>query len=224
MDRKQMKRRTMPRSWPLPSKIITFVVKPRAGKGKERSIPLVVLLRDLLKEVKTFKEGKKVIRAGWIEVNGKIVREERFPIALFDRVSIEKLKKYFTITLNQLGKIQIKEISEKQYLLKPTKVIGKKPLKKNKLQINLLDGFNLILNKEKVKVGDTVIINLKNKKIEKILSLKKDAKVYLIKGKNVGKIATVLDVNKKIVEIELEKEKKKMSYENLIVIDENEIK
>ena len=52
--------------------------------------------------------------------------------------------------------------------------------------MNLEDGSNM-LYKEKFNVGDSVIVNLKTKKVDKILPLKKGAKIEVISGKHAGR-------------------------------------
>ena len=218
------KRIVIPKSWPLPKKNNTFVVSPMPGKLKERSIALAVLLRDLLQETKTLKETKKVIKSGEIEINSKIIRDEKFPVTIFDRIFIKKLNKYFTLYLENTGKIKVKEIDSKKYLYKPVRIIGKTILKNKKIQLNLEEGYNLFVDKNEFKTGDSVLINLKNKKIEKILPLNKGAIVLLIKGELTGKIGKVIDVQEKKVKIKLGDQEKEMSPNNLYVIEENEIK
>ncbi|MEM2089948.1 MAG: S4 domain-containing protein [Candidatus Pacearchaeota archaeon] len=215
-----LKRLAIPKSWPLPKKVVKFVVVPK-GKALSTSMALAVFLRDILKEVKTFKEAKKVIKEGSIEVNGKVVKDEKFALTIFDRIFIKKLGKYFTIYLNKKGKIEVKEIDKEKYPYKPCKIIGKTALSKGRTQLNLYDGWNLIVEKNDFEVGDTIVIRVKDKKIEKVLPLTKNAKVFIIKGKNVGKIGRVLEIGEK-VKIKFENEIKEIPKENLFVIDENE--
>lgn len=215
-----LKRLAMPKTWPLPKKVAKFIVVPK-GKAKHYSIALAVFLRDFLKEVNTFKEAKKVIKEGNIEVNGKIVKDEKFALTIFDRIFIKKLGKYFTIHLNKKGKLEVKEISQEKYQYKISKIIGKTVLKKGKIQLNLYDGWNLIAEKDNFKVGDSVMVKIKDKKIEKILPLQKNATVFLIKGKHAGKIGKVLEVGNK-VKVQIGEEIKEFPKENLFVIDENE--
>ncbi|UCD20876.1 MAG: hypothetical protein JSW08_03845 [archaeon] len=219
-----IKRITMPKPWPIARKEKNFIVAQRPGKIKERSVALVVFLRDLLKEVSTFREAKKAIKAGHVEVNGKIVKDEKFPVALFDRIFIKELKKHFTLHLDERGKLKVKGIDTKRYGLRPTKVIGKRILKKKKMQLNFEEGYNLILKENKIKVGDSLLLDIKNKKIGKVLPLEKGATAFLIKGKNAGKYGKVTNVKDKKVKIKLDDEEKEMSSENLYVVEENEFK
>ena len=64
-------------------------------------------------------------------------------------------------------------------------IAGKKVLGKDKIQMNLDDGQNIV-TKEKFSVGDSALLNTKTDKIEKILPLKEGAKVEVIAGKHAG--------------------------------------
>jgi ribosomal protein S4E len=83
-------------------------------------------------------------------------------------------------------KFKLKEISEKEAGIKIVKISGKKVLGKNKIQMNLNDGQNF-QTKEKFSVGDSVIINTKENKIEKILPLKEGVMIEITLGKHAGK-------------------------------------
>jgi len=219
-----IKRITIPQKWPFPKKEHKFIVSPNPGKVREESLALAVVLRDLLKEVKTFNEAKKVIRSGDIEINCKIVKDEKLPISLFDRIFIKKINKYFTLHLSKKGKLEVKEIDSKIYSQKPYKIIGKRVLKGNKNQLNFYNGENLLVNKNDFKTGESVIINLKDKKIEKVLHLTDGSFVLVTKGKTAGKTGKIKEIKDNKAIVDLEKEKKEVLIKNLIVIEENEFK
>ena len=54
-----LKRQNAPKSWPIPRKGTTFVVRPNFGFSK--GIPLLIILRDMLKIAENKKEVKKAI-------------------------------------------------------------------------------------------------------------------------------------------------------------------
>jgi ribosomal protein S4E len=62
-------------------------------------------------------------------------------------------------------------------------------LKGKKLQINFLDGINLLSKDNKLKVSDTIVY--KDNKEGDHLKFEKGALIYLIEGKQVGKIGTI---------------------------------
>ena len=210
-------RRSIPKTWPVPKKAHPYIHVPKSSNKKEHSISLVVILRDMLKKSRNFKETKKIIRSGEIKVNGKVRKNEKFGVGLFDILEIPKLNKSYTLTLTQGNILELKEIKENK--LKIAKVLGKKIQNKNIIQINLLGGINII-SKEKINLNDSVIVDLSKNQIAKIIPLKKDALVFITSGKWVGKTAKIENIkfqkadllieNKKVLDIPLK---------NLIVID-----
>jgi small subunit ribosomal protein S4e len=187
-----MKRKAMPKSWPLPRKGTTYVIK-----SSERTMPLLVIIRDILGIVKTRKEGKTLLNDSEIVVDGKTRKEISYPAGLFSVVSLPKIKKYYKIDLVK-NKFAVKEIKEDDANSRPFKIIGKTILKGNKQQINLNDGRNLI-SKEKMKINDSVLINLKDNKILKYLPIEKGANVYIIGGKNIGMQGKITEAGEKII-------------------------
>jgi len=209
-----LKRNKIPKTWPLPRKGKKYIVRP--SHGLKNSIPLLIVLRDILRLVKTRKEAKKLLSLGKIRINGKMIRDERFPLTLFDNLSL-KDKNFKLIYKNK--KFDVIEISGKEAEEKIAKIIGKKILKGNKIQVNLNDGKNYLLN-EKVKVGDSAIINLKENKISEVLPFKKGCKIMFIAGKHVGEVGEVeaIDEKKKIIVLKVGNEKINSKIDNLMVI------
>ncbi|MEM2956084.1 MAG: hypothetical protein QW041_00705 [Candidatus Pacearchaeota archaeon] len=192
-----IKRKAMEKSWPLPRKGTKYLLKPYPGKKKEMSIPLGLIIRDVLKIANTRKEVKALLHNNEVKINGKIVTEEKFPLSIFDILSLEKLGKHFRVIFNKNGKIMMEEISEKEANLKICKVTGKKILKGGIQQINCLDGRNFIY-KDKVKINDSIVVDLKENKIIKILPLKQGADVFIIGGKHIGEKGKISEIDEKI--------------------------
>ncbi len=209
-----LKRSKIPKTWPLPRKGKKYIVRPL--HNLRNSIPLLIILRDVLKLVGTRKEVKKILSSGKIKVNGKVVRDERFPLTLFDNLNLDN-KNFKLVYKNK--KFDIVKIKDKEAEEKIAKVIGKKILKGNRMQVNLSDGRNYIL-KEKVKVGDSIIIDLKENKISKILPFKEGCKIMFISGKHVGEVGEVeaIDEKRKIIILKVGDEKINSKIDNLMVI------
>ncbi|MFH1823402.1 MAG: S4 domain-containing protein [archaeon] len=215
-----LKRIAMPKSWPIKRKIDTFIVKPSPGKHKiKNSISLVSFLRDFVCLARTKMEAKKIVRAGKISVDNKIIKNEKFAVGLFDRIYIKDLGKAYTIHFDERGKIRVKEI--KEYKTKPAKIIGKKVLNKKKQQINLYDGRN-ILSEEKSKVKDSVLFDLEKKKVLKVLPMDKNAFVFILAGRRKGYFGKITKIEKGKAIVKLDKEDANVPLANLFVVEENE--
>ena len=214
-----LKRNKIPKTWPIPRKGSKYILV--ANHSTTKGIPLAIILRDILKLAKTKREARKITLSGQILVNNKIRKDEKFPIQLFDIIQIPKLKKNYKLIIEN-KKFKLIEIQEKESDKKIVKIIGKKSLKGNKVQINLEDGQNFI-TKEKFSVGDSAIINTKQNKIEKILPLRSGNKIEIIAGKHAGEVGIIKNPtkigNKTMYEIKLKEKTVKLPLKSILVIE-----
>ena len=204
---KHLKREAVPKNWPIKRKGTTFVVKPNSNI--ETGLPILVILRDVLKIAQNRKEVKKAINSNDVLLNGKPIKKDKNSATLFDVLTIVPAKKNYKLILKENGKFDLEEISEKDSEKKISKIIGKKILKGKKVQLNLLDGRNVLYDKE-AKTNDSVVGNLKSKKIEKILPLQEKAKVFVFAGKHSGKKGEIekLKLERKMASVKISKDEK----------------
>ncbi len=213
-----LKRQKVPKSWPVFRKGTKYVVKPRFDA--KRSLPLLVILREMLKVVQNRKEAKHTIHMKQILVNNKPATDEKSSVLLFDTINLIPSKKYFSLELSDKGKFELKEIEENKVNYKTAKIINKNILKGKKTQLNLSDGRNF-LSDIKCNVNDSVLINFKEKKIEKCIPLKEKVKAVVFAGKHSGKTGSVLKINaeKKIAELNIDKKLTKVLIKQLMAIE-----
>lgn len=196
-----LKRQKIPTNWPVPRKGTAYVVKPLSNL--QNSLPLLVALRDLLKIARNRREVKRIIHTKQILQNARMVKDEKASLCLFDTISIPSSKKNYRLELAGNGKFTANEIKEGEANHKVAKIINKKTLNGKKTQLNLNDGRNYISD-IKCKVNDSVVINLKDGKIEKCLPLKENSNALILAGKHSGEkgIIKSVDYEKKMVRIE----------------------
>ncbi len=183
-----MKRISMPKTWPLTRKGTTFVVAPLPGRKLEHCLPLGIVLK-LLGAAKNSREAKHLLNSEKVKVDGKVCKEHRYPVGLFDILSLGD--EHYRL-LFKGKKLSFNKIDEKEANVKPCKIIGKKVLKKGVLQFNLHDGRN-VLGKEDYKINDTLIVDTKDGSVKGHLRLDKGACVYMLGGKQLGKVGKVSD-------------------------------
>jgi small subunit ribosomal protein S4e len=182
----------MPKRWPIERKGKTYVVKPNFGV--KEGIPVLVVLRDMLKIAQNRNEVKRIIHLKQVLVNEKNVTDEKNNILFYDTINILPMKKYYRMELSENGKFYLQEIKENETNKKIAKIINKKILKGKKVQLNLNDGRNF-LSDIKCNMNDSVVINLKEGKIEKCLSLKEKANAVIFAGKHLGKKGEIIKLN-----------------------------
>jgi small subunit ribosomal protein S4e len=213
-----LKRQKTPKDWPINRKGNKYVVRSKFNLKK--GIPVLIILRDFLKIAQNRKEVKKALNSRKILLNNKEVKDEKNSVLLFDVITILPSKKYYRLELTEKGKFILNEIKENESHYKISKIINKKILKRKNIQLNLYDGRNII-SKEKMRVGDSVLINLKEKKIEKVLTLKEKTKVIAISGKHKGTKGIVEEIdkeNKKII-LKIDNKKIEILIEKIMVIE-----
>ncbi len=204
--------------WPIPRKGSKYLARSSHNLGQ--SIPLVIVMREVLGLVKTKKELQKLINEKQIQINGKEIRETNYPICLFDILTLTTVKKNYKATLSENKKFAFEEVKDKDAKSREYKVLGKKILSKDKIQLNLMTGKN-ITTKEKAKMADTIILGFDNKIIE-IIELKKGNNAMVLEGKHTGKKGKIDEVvergGKKLVKITSEKDKINVWIKNTIAI------
>jgi len=205
-----LKIQNIPKSWPTKRKGKRYVVV--ASHDKNSGIPLLIIIRDLLKLAENRKEVKKILNSGEVSVNGKKRKEEKLSVLPGDIINIGN--KIYHLSFSEKGKLIVEETKN---LDKVFKIINKTLIKNKKIQLNLSQGKNILLDKdEKLKTGDSII--LKDNKISKIIPLEKGREVLLIKGKNKGKQGKIEEINEGTATISLKDKKIEIPTKHLIVI------
>jgi small subunit ribosomal protein S4e len=187
-----LSRQEKPKKWPIEKKGTTYLVTPNSNIDDGMS--LLTILRDVLKIADNRKEVKAMIHERQVLVNEKPAIDEKNSVLFFDTLRIIPLKKNYRLGLTENGKFNLEEISEKDAEKKVTKIVNKKILKGKKTQLNFFDGRN-ILSDEKCNMNDSVVVKLKENKIEKCLPLKEKAKVIVFAGKHSGKTGVIENLN-----------------------------
>lgn len=214
-----IKRINSQKFWPVPRKGTKYLAVP--SHNKDSALPLIIVIRDLLSVVRNKKELKRLLNESKIQINYKTIKEINYPVSLFDIVSFPETKKNYKAILSEGKKMILEEVSGHDANTKIYKVIGKKMLANNKLQLNLMHGKNILTN-EKANTDDSVLFNLKENKIEHILKMEKGKEIYVNEGKHAGifgKIEEITEIGgKKIARIKSGNEKTNVWIKNIIVI------
>jgi len=213
-----LKRQKAPKNWPIHRKGTKYVV--RSNFNLQKGVPILIILRDMLKIAQNRREVKKALHLKHILLNNKIVKEEKNSALLFDTLAVIPLKKFYRIDLLKKGKFKLEEIKEAEANQKVSKVVNKKILKNKKVQLNLLDGNNFISDTE-CKINDSALIGFKEKKIKKCLPLKEKAKAVIFAGKHAGERGIIDKINqeKKVVSLTTDRGKINVLTKQLVVIE-----
>ena len=191
---KHLSRLAMPKTWKIKRKGIKWIIRPLPGThSMDRSIPLNLVFKYLLNYTRTSKEVKGILNNQGVFVDGIRRKNLKFSIGFMDVLSIPKLDKYFRVLLTQKGKLRLLPIEEKESNIKLCRIKNKTSVKK-KIQLNLGDGRNILVEKDEFKVRDTIVIEVPSQKIKEVLKLEKGNLAYLTGGKHVGEVGTIEDL------------------------------
>ena len=127
---KHLKRYFAPKAWKIKRKGIKFVAKPSPGTHKiGMSLPLNIILRDILGYANSNREVKSILDKRNVSVDGIRRNDCRFPVGLFDVLSLNKLDEHFRVILDKKGKISLIKIGKGESSLKLFKITGKSIIK-----------------------------------------------------------------------------------------------
>lgn len=211
-----MKRHQVPKNWPVYRKGTKYVV--RSNSNPEKGVPILVVLRDMLKIAKNRKEVKKALNSKHILLNKKIVKDEKNPALLFDVVTIVPSKKDYRIVFSEKGKFKVEEAKDGNQ--KVAKIVNKKTLKGKKTQLNLSDGKNF-LSDIKCKVNDSALVDFNERKVKQCLEFKEKQKVVVFAGKHIGRYGVIEEIKpeRKMVKLDIDGKKVNVLIKQIMVVN-----
>ncbi len=193
MSKRHLKSIAAPKSWPIKRKEQVFVIRPNPGAHKiENAMPIGLVLK-ILSQVKNSREAKQVINERKVLINKKPAKDIKSQAGLFDLV--EFADKHYRIILDGKGLLHFNEVGKQEASMLLYKVVGKTKIDGNRLQLNFHNGFNLIVAKDNYQTNDVLIIE-DNQVKDKII-FEKGSVAYIMKGKNVGKLAKIEEIYNK---------------------------
>ncbi len=183
-----LKRLKAPKFWKIPKVKEKFVLSVRPGAHPaNKSYPLGVVLRDMLKFGRNLKEVRFILNSRLVEINGRVRADKNFSVGIFDIIHIKKENRYYIVLPSPRG---LDFIETNENAKKLSKVKNKMAVHGGKMQITFHDGETKIAD-NKIKTNDTVILNIKTREIEKILPFKEGSYVMITSGENAGKVGKV---------------------------------
>ncbi len=194
---KHTKRIASPDAIPLhDKKEYTWLIRTAPGPHKKsRAIPLGVVLRDVLKIVRTAKEAKRALSQRSIQIDGKVRTDEKFPVGLMDVVSIPAEDLHYRFLVDKKSRLVPVPVSKSDASSKLLKVTGKHTIRGKKINITFHDGKNM-LSDNHVMIGDSIMVSLPIVKMSSHLKREEGSRCLVMEGKHAGTMVTL----KKIIE------------------------
>ena len=190
--KKHLKRMAAPSSWPITRKTSHWVSKPSPGPhGTEDSMPLAMVIRDMLKLCDNSREARFIIGSRGVHVDGRIVTDYKFPIGLMDVVTVLKSKESYRMLIDYKSKLHLVRIEDNEKGWKLARIDNKKVVKKGTVQLNLHDGRCMLFPRDQYKTGDVLKLELPSQKVMKAFKLEKGNVALLIGGSHPGSLQTI---------------------------------
>ena len=187
-----LKRVAAPKSWPIRRKERKYTIRQNPGPySYKESVPLGIVLRDILKVTLTKREAKRALHERKIKVNGIVRASLKFPLGLFDIISFAD--RNYRMLIDSRGKFFLGQIAGGE-LLKPSKITWKNAVSGKKIQITLNDSRTLLLGKSEHKVGDTLIFSIPGNEVKEALPFVKGSVILLTRGNHTGEVGKVKDI------------------------------
>jgi len=193
--KRHLRRISTPKTWPIPRKGSYWITRPKpVGISFDLCMPIILWARDYLKLVNTRKELRYILSKGSIEVNGKKIRDISYPAGIFDTIRIVDLDRYYRVSIDDKGKLKLVEISKEEYGKKIIKIVRKQYVKGGKIQVTGFDGRNFLFKENNIKTGDSLLVNLLENKIEKVVRMEPGNILFFYKGSKVGTFGRLKEI------------------------------
>jgi small subunit ribosomal protein S4e len=193
---KHLKRLAAPRVLRIHRKERALTIRAAPGPHPlAQAIPLGLLVRDYLGLCDTYKEARKIVSNGDILVDGVKRKNFKFPCGLMDVISIPKMRKNVRILYDRNGKLTLIPISESDAEWKLCRIQDKTIVRGKKVQLNLHDGKNKLVEKDEYKTGDVLKIAFKENTIDEIYKFDKGTVSMIIGGTHIGEVASIEEIH-----------------------------
>jgi small subunit ribosomal protein S4e len=191
------KRLSAPNSWPIERKGQTFTVKAGAGPHGEAGVPLVVLLRDVLKYVDSTKEARYALNEGSVLVNGDPRADHRRPIGMFDILSFTTRGEHYRVFPDEGGRLSLTPISADAADSRLGRIEAKQQVGGGDFQFTLHDGTTLRVAEADAgayTTKDSLVIDNESKEVVAHFPYEEGALVTAVDGSHAGEIGTIEEI------------------------------
>lgn len=179
--------------WGIPTKEQFWAPKSKPGPHKhDESVPLVVLLRDILEYAESSREANLVIDDKKVLVDGRVATEKNRPVGLMDVISFPDLDEHYRVLFDQHGKIRLGPVEEGAENWKLAKIKEKTSVDGDRTQLNLHDGRNILVDSsEAPDTKDVLKLDLPSQNIMESIEFEEGQMALITGGKHIGEIGVI---------------------------------
>ncbi|MBO3770116.1 MAG: 30S ribosomal protein S4e [Thermoproteota archaeon] len=172
-----------------------FITRPEPGPHRLKlSLPLQVVVRDVLKLAETGKEARNIIKRSLILVDGVVRTSHKFPVGLMDVISIKELNKHYRMLVDNKSRLIPVEIPPEESSMKICR-INKKYLYRGKLMLATEDGRTFETDDYSLNVGGSLLVKIPECTIIDKTPLSEGCVAYVFMGKHAGSTGIVKSIS-----------------------------
>jgi len=155
-------------------------------------MPLVMVIRDMLRLVDNAREAKRVLYEGKVLLDGKVQKDYKLPVGIFDVISIPASDQKYRMLKDEKGMFYL-SLLETGDARKLARIENKTIIAGKKQQLNLSDGSNKLAEGE-FKVGDSLVLSLPDKNVEDRIGFEVGNLAMVVGGKHSGQTGKIKEI------------------------------
>jgi len=191
---RHLKRHVSPTFWALHRKEKTWAVRTSSGPHTlGTSIPVSVILRDVLKYATTGREAKMIVKQGKVKVDGKARLDERFPVGLMDVVTLPDTGESYRALPEKGSRLILNPIKSDETSFKLCQITGKNILPNGVVQLQMHDGRTINVQPDgPYKVNDVVKLKVPEQEILGHIAFKEKIQSIITGGRSQGETGLIV--------------------------------
>ena len=202
---RRLKALAAPRFWPILRKEYKWTVKPRPGPHPaEVSLPLLLIVRNVLGYAKTAREARRLIAEGHFKVDGRVRKDYKYPVGPMDVIEIVDTGEAYRFLPYPVKFFKLHPIPKEEAKIKPVRINNKTTVRGGHIQLNLHDGRNILIRvkdprkpvEDVYKTMDTLIITVPEQEIKQHIPFREGAIAIIVAGRNVGRVGRIVGVQR----------------------------
>ena len=189
-----MKRHMSPTFWAVHRKEETWVIRTSSGPHTlGTSIPVSVILRDVLKYATTGREAKMIVKQGKVKIDGKARLDERFPVGLMDVITLPDTGESYRALPEKGSRLILNPIKSDEASFKLCQITGKNILTNGVVQLQMHDGRTInVQPNEPYKVNDVVKLKIPEQEILGYIAFKEKIQSIITGGRSQGETGLIV--------------------------------
>ncbi len=191
---RHLKRQQAPTFWTMKRKEAIWSINTSPGPHNfGTSIPVAVILRDMLNYSTIRKEASLIASSGKIKIDGKPRADDKFPVGLMDVISLPDAGESYRVLPGKGGRLALHQIKGEEIGFKLCRIIGKTILRNNVIQLHLHDGRTLVVPEgSPYKVNDVLKIKVPTQEIMEHIAFKDQLQIIIIGGRSQGETGMII--------------------------------